>query len=272
MVTMHHSHYFPKNYTKIAIFRKGTKFCTKITIFYIEIRSTGKETSKKNTRHDIYFDNIPVHNYFCTNKQVPTSKYQQEPKTMTSTPTNTNTTGSRRISLRRWRESDASELYLLTRDPEIDPRAGWPPHQSEKESLDAIRKYFTNETTWAVILKETGAIIGCAGYHLPKTANLPLKEDEAEVGYWIARPYWNQGLCTEALSMVIGHCRKLGTITILFGEHFTDNPASGRVMGEMWIHRHRRTQKKPFPPGRSRKGGKGPHTEPAAIRGKETDA
>ena len=47
MVTMHHSHYFPKNNTKIAIFRKDTKFCTKITIFYIEIRSTGKETSKK---------------------------------------------------------------------------------------------------------------------------------------------------------------------------------------------------------------------------------
>ena len=47
MVTMHHSHYFPKNYTKIAIFRKDTKFCTNITIFYIEIRSTGKETSKK---------------------------------------------------------------------------------------------------------------------------------------------------------------------------------------------------------------------------------
>ncbi len=47
MVTMHHSHYFPKNYTKIAIFRKDTKFCIKITIFYIEIRSTGKETSAK---------------------------------------------------------------------------------------------------------------------------------------------------------------------------------------------------------------------------------
>lgn len=47
MVTMHHSHYFPKNNTKIAIFRKDTKFCTKITMIYIEIRSTGKETSKK---------------------------------------------------------------------------------------------------------------------------------------------------------------------------------------------------------------------------------
>ena len=30
--------------------------------------------------------------------------------------------------------------------------------------------------------------------------------------------------------MVIRHCRKLGTIAILFGAHFTDNPASGRVM------------------------------------------
>ena len=43
-------------------------------------------------------------------------------------------------------------------------------------------------------------------------------------------PHWNQGLCTEALSLVIGHCRELGTVTLLFGEHFTDNPASRRVL------------------------------------------
>ncbi|MGN0189199.1 MAG: GNAT family N-acetyltransferase [Candidatus Cryptobacteroides sp.] len=71
-----------------------------------------------------------------------------------------------------------------------------------------MRRYFTNDTTWAVILKDTGKIAGCVGFHLPSTSNIPLKEGEAEVGYWIARTYWNRGLCTEALGLVVEHCRR----------------------------------------------------------------
>ncbi|MGN0191767.1 MAG: GNAT family N-acetyltransferase, partial [Candidatus Cryptobacteroides sp.] len=135
-----------------------------------------------------------------------------------------------RIFLRRWSETDAAQLFRLASDPELGPRAGWPAHRSEDESLDAIRRYFTNDTTWAVVLKESGEIVGCAGFHTFRTSNIPLSENQAEVGYWIARPYWNRGLCTEALRLVIEHCRRLGSYKTLFGEHFTDNPASGRVM------------------------------------------
>ncbi|MGN1220574.1 MAG: GNAT family N-acetyltransferase [Candidatus Cryptobacteroides sp.] len=135
-----------------------------------------------------------------------------------------------RIYLRRWKESDAEVLFNLAKDPELGPHAGWPPHQSVEESLDAIRTYFSNDTTWAVVLKETDGIVGCAGYHLTATGNIPLKEDEVEVGYWISRNYWNQGLCTEALGIVVEHCRMTGSFTTLYGEHFLDNPASGRVM------------------------------------------
>jgi len=136
----------------------------------------------------------------------------------------------KRIYLRKWRESDAAKLYELASDPDLGPRAGWPAHQSEEESLDVIRRYFTNDTTWAVIQKSTGEIIGCTGYHTSKSSNMPLSADEAEVGYWIAKPFWNQGLCTEALGIVIEHCKALGTYKTLYGEHFIDNQASGRVM------------------------------------------
>lgn len=135
-----------------------------------------------------------------------------------------------RIYLRRWRQSDAASLYHLASDPELGPRAGWPAHKSEEESLDVIHKFFLNDTTWAIVLKESGEIVGCAGYHLPGASNIPLGHDEAEVGYWVARPYWNQGICTEALNIVIEHCAQSGVFKTLYGEHFTDNPASGRVM------------------------------------------
>ena len=58
-----------------------------------------------------------------------------------------------RILLRPWLESDAAALFKYASDPEVGPRAGWPPHQSVDESLDVIRKFFSNDCTWAVELK-----------------------------------------------------------------------------------------------------------------------
>ena len=65
---------------------------------------------------------------------------------------------SARIMLRPWRESDARALFRYAGDPEVGPRAGWPPHQTEEESLDVIRTVFSNDTTWAIVWKATGAI------------------------------------------------------------------------------------------------------------------
>jgi len=47
-----------------------------------------------------------------------------------------------RLILRRWEESDAENLFLYAKDPDVGPIAGWPPHQSEEESLDVIRNFF----------------------------------------------------------------------------------------------------------------------------------
>lgn len=135
-----------------------------------------------------------------------------------------------RIRLRPWQESDAAVLYKYASDPEVGPRAGWPPHKSEEESLEVIRKFFLNDTTWAVELKETGEVIGCVGYLPSTTSNLPIADDQGEVGYWIARPYWNRDICTEALHLVVDHSFKDRGITVLWGSFFPTNPASGRVM------------------------------------------
>lgn len=42
-----------------------------------------------------------------------------------------------RLLLRPWRENDAPALFKYASDPEVGPRAGWPPHQSEAESETA---------------------------------------------------------------------------------------------------------------------------------------
>ena len=135
-----------------------------------------------------------------------------------------------RIILRPWTDSDAEALYKYASDPEVGPRAGWPPHNSLEESLDIIRTVFHNDTTWAIVLKETGEAIGAMGYGPSCDCNLPSREGEPTVGYWVARPYWGRGICTEALRLMISNIQSDTEIASLISGHFTDNPASGRVM------------------------------------------
>lgn len=66
--------------------------------------------------------------------------------------------------MRPWLEEDAPALFKYASDPEVGPRAGWPPHRSLDESREVIRTVFSGEGMWAVVLKETGEPIGCAGY------------------------------------------------------------------------------------------------------------
>ena len=135
-----------------------------------------------------------------------------------------------RLILRPWRESDAEALFKYASDPDVGPRAGWPPHKSVEESLDIIRTVFNTPTMWAVELKETGEAIGCVGYLPASVSNLQIPDDQCEVGYWIGKPYWGRGICTEALRLVIDYCFNVKHFTILWGDFFPSNPASGRVM------------------------------------------
>ena len=61
-----------------------------------------------------------------------------------------------RILLRPWLDSDAETLYKYASDPDVGPRAGWPPHKSVEESQEIIRTIFNTEGMWAVIWKESG--------------------------------------------------------------------------------------------------------------------
>ena len=135
-----------------------------------------------------------------------------------------------RLLLRPWLDSDAEMLFKYASDPDVGPRAGWPPHKSVEESLEIIRTLFHNDTTWAIVLKETGEAIGAIGYGPSCDCKLPARDGEPIVGYWVAKPYWNQGICTEALNLMLEHIKAAADIPSLISGHFVDNPASGRVM------------------------------------------
>ena len=53
-----------------------------------------------------------------------------------------------------------------------------------------------------------------------------------ELGYWIATPFWGRGFATEACTALVDIARTLG-LGSLEGSHFTDNPASARVLEKL---------------------------------------
>ena len=86
-----------------------------------------------------------------------------------------------RLRFRPWAESDAEALFKYASDPDVGPRAGWPPHQSVEESMEVIRNIFSNDHTWAIELKGEEVIIGCIGYYTHEESNIGI-EDGCGVG------------------------------------------------------------------------------------------
>ena len=56
------------------------------------------------------------------------------------------------------------------------------------------------------------------------------KDPVPETGYWIGREFWGRGLATEALEGALVWASRRWKRRALVAGHFTDNPASGRVM------------------------------------------
>ena len=87
--------------------------------------------------------------------------------------------------------------------------------------------------TYAVVLKETGKPVGCVGPFRDEEGNIPLDGDEAELGYWIGKPYWGMGLIPEASRELIRHgFDDLGLSGIWCG-NFEGNARSERVQEKL---------------------------------------
>ena len=112
-----------------------------------------------------------------------------------------------RLILRPWREDDAEYLFKYAQDPDVGPIAGWPSHTSVENSLEIIRTVFAAPDTYAVVLKETGEPVGCCGIMLADSKHsAEMKHGEAEIGYWIGKPYWGLGLIPEAVTALLSRC------------------------------------------------------------------
>ncbi|MGM9804914.1 MAG: GNAT family N-acetyltransferase [Candidatus Aphodosoma sp.] len=135
-----------------------------------------------------------------------------------------------RLILRPWQESEAGILYKYASDPDIGPIAGWPPHTSVENSLEIIRTVFSAPETYAVVLKETSEPVGCCGIMFANSLHSAnMKESEAEIGYWIGKPYWGQELIPEAVKALLARCFNELKLDAVWCGYYEGNIKSKRV-------------------------------------------
>lgn len=132
-----------------------------------------------------------------------------------------------RLLLRPGWAEDAPALFEAINDQAI-PRnlasAPWPYTLADAEAFLATERS-DDEPSFLVFRRTAGEprLIGAAG--------LGRRPDgEIELGYWIARAHWGLGFATEAARAVVGIARDGLRLPRLQAGHFSDNPASGRVL------------------------------------------
>ena len=135
-----------------------------------------------------------------------------------------------RLILRPIGDRDAQNISTLAGDIDIARMTSTIPYPYPVISADFF--IMTNRENrrrglcynYAVTLRDNDQLMGVVGV-------FRRGEDTAlELGYWIGKPYWNQGYTTEACSAVLREAQQSLGVTRIVAGVFVDNPASLKVL------------------------------------------
>lgn len=139
-----------------------------------------------------------------------------------------------RLVLRAFTEDDAQPLFEHARNPNVTRYTLWEAHQTVADTMMFVRDYAvlrylegTAEPYAITVAPDPRPVGACGCFWASQT------HQTMELGYWIAEPYWGQGLVAEA-------CRAVLDLT--FAEYAPEriqarviegNDASARVLAKL---------------------------------------
>jgi RimJ/RimL family protein N-acetyltransferase len=142
-----------------------------------------------------------------------------------------------RLVLRAFTLADALEVQRLAGDRDIAATTLRIPHPYEngmaEQWIRTIQSKFENgeAIVWAITGKQDNQLMGAIGLEIHQV------HESAELGYWIGKPFWGQGYCTEAARAVVHYGFEQRRLNRIKAHHFATNPASGRVMRKIGMSR-----------------------------------
>ena len=138
-----------------------------------------------------------------------------------------------RLLLRPFRTSDADDVQRLAGDRGVADTTLNIPHPYEDGMAE---KWILNHRDWferreqavfSITLRSDGTLLGAIGLRITPD------DQRAELGYWIGKPYWGQGYCTEASRAILDFGFEHLELNRICAHHFARNAASGRVMQKL---------------------------------------
>lgn len=138
-----------------------------------------------------------------------------------------------RLLLRPFQLQDAREVQRLAGEFEVADTTLNIPHPYKEGQAEAwIRthqeKYEKKEEiVFAIELQANGQLIGAISLFTNR------KHENAEMGYWIGKSFWNNGYATEAAKAMLSYSFEELKLERIHAHYFSRNPASGRVMQKL---------------------------------------
>ena len=140
---------------------------------------------------------------------------------------------TQRLILRPWTEQDAEDLYTYASDPAVGPITGWPPHRSAAESLFVIQNVLAVPETYAICMRTDGKAIGSISIKLGEQTDFTDREDECEIGFWLGKPFWGNGIMPEAAKEILRHAFVDLSMRRVFCGYYDGNLRSKRVQEKL---------------------------------------
>ena len=132
------------------------------------------------------------------------------------------------FKLRPWNLDDLDSLVKYANNPKIARYLmdRFPHPYTLREGKAFIERRLNENPPCILAIAIEAEAVGAIGIH-PKS---DIECKNAEMGYWLAEPFWNNGIITEAIRQMVDYGFKHWDINRIFARPFGTNIASQKVL------------------------------------------
>lgn len=132
------------------------------------------------------------------------------------------------LILRKWKESDAEALLKYAGNPKITAMMsdGFANLSTPEGAAKFIAFANSGEDKIYRAIELNDEVIGGIGV----SVQTDIYRKNAELGYWLAEPFWGKGIVSSAIPMVVEEAFKVLDINRIIAKPFHTNTASHRVL------------------------------------------
>jgi len=132
------------------------------------------------------------------------------------------------FTLRPFKDSDLTSLVKYANNYNIAKflTNQFPHPYTDEDGRKFISSISNNNPVNVFAIEVNGEAAGAIGI-FPQS---DIHEKNAEMGYWLAEPFWGKGIITRAIGEIVEYGFKTFDIAQIFARPFSINPASQRVL------------------------------------------